>query len=308
MNDKSIKVYLLQLAIWPQTAKRQPEYKDFLIREWHLSDVFTSLEKAVVFGKKEMMRKLEKFRTELFEEWTPSEIAHKIIDYDFKVLELDPDISRNRELYEYEAWDDFGLESGDVVKRDRDGSHWDDYVEWNYDYAGNLRYRGHHYGEDIYENDERLFFSSNLSFPEDDAEDAGTKFKVGELVRVNDSRWYGIREFYQEGHNPDELHLLKNGLFDDIIYVVAEAPGKKRNCERALWHNHYELGRYDERGNYKAIHLHERYLRRYDAKHDGELLPDDPLHNLLKMRKEDLERKRELSRSAFLDDYSSDGT
>jgi len=299
MNDKSNKVYLLQLAIWPKTAQRQPEYEDFLIREWHLSDVFTSLEKAVAFGEKEMMKKLEKYRTKLFEEWSPSEIAHKLVEYDFKVLELDPDVSRNQIFYDSEFSDTFGIEGEDVVKRNRVGSHWDDYVEWNYDYAGNLRYRAHHYGEDIYENDERLFYNRNLNFPEDDAEDAGTKFKVGEFVRVADSRWYGIRDFYEEGHNPDELHLLKNGLFDDIIYVVAAAPGKKRDCKGAFWYNHYELGRYDERGNYKTIHLHERYLRRYDADHDGELLPDDPLHNLLKMREDDLERKREQSRSAL---------
>jgi len=299
MSDKSSIVYLLQLSIWPKTAERQPEYEDFLIREWHLSDVFTSLEKAVVFGKKEMMKKLEKFRTKLFIEWTLSVIAHSIIEYDFKVLELDPDVSRNQVLYDHEFSDTFGIESEDVVKRNREGSYWDDYIEWNYDYAGNLRYRAHVYGEDIYKDDERLFYNRDPFFPEDDAEDAGTKFKVGEFVRVNDSRWYGIRAFYQDGHNPDWVHLIKNGLFDEIIYVVAEAPGKKCDCERALWHNHYELGRYDERGNYKAVFLHERYLRKYDAEHDDELPPDDPLHNLLKIRKEKVKRQQEQSRKAL---------
>ena len=302
MDDKSNTVYLLKLALWPKTAQRQPEYEDFLIREWHLSDVFTSLEKAVSFGRKEMKKKLEKVRSKLFEEWTLSEISYKIVEYDFKVLELDPDVSRNQDFYDSKYSDSFGIDSEDVIVRKREGSHWDDYVEWNYDYAGNLRYRAHHYGEDIYENDERLYYHRDLSFPEDDAEDAGTKFKVGEFVRVVDSRWYGIREFYCEGHNPDELHYIKNGLFEDIIYVVAEAPGKKCDCKRAFWYNHYELGRYDERGNYRAVHLHERYLRKYDTEHDGELLPDDPMHNLLKIREEELERQQELNRTVFITD------
>jgi len=296
------KVYLLQLSILPVPSKRlHSEFDDFVLREWHLSDVFTTLQKAIDFGTKEMTKKIEKISTKLNGKWTQAEIANKLVEYDFKVLELNPDVSRNSEFYEYESAD-FGFESGDVVVRNREGAHWDDYVEWNYDYTGNLRYRGYHYGEDSILFDNRPFYNCDLIFPEDDTEDAGTKFKVGEFVKVNDFLGYGIREFYQEGYNPDEIHLLKNRYFDDVIYVVAEAPGKKSDCERAIWHNHYELGRYDERGNYKAVHLHERYLRKYDAKLDGELLPDDPLQNLLKLREEALERRRKQSRIALFED------
>jgi len=260
---------------------------------------------ALFFGTKEINEKLERISTKLIGKWSLSEIANKLIEYDFKILELDPDVNRNSDFYEYESAD-FGFESGDVVVRNREGSHWDDYVEWIYSFTGKLRYRIHHYGEDNFLFDNRPFYNCDLSFPDHDTSYAGTEFKVGEFVKIKDFLGYGIREFYQEGHNPDEIHLLKNRYYDDIIYVVAEAPGKKSDCERAIWHNHYEPGRYNERGNYKAVHLHERYLRKYNAEQDGEMLPDDPLHNLLKLRKEALKRRREQSRNALFEDCLED--
>jgi len=220
------------------------------------SIVFPTYNAAYEWGKKELLEGI----TEKYKE---SRIAQKkykddmagfikdYIEYRFEITAYDP--------WEQEAerakWKDVPADRAmtllqkEMEKKEKNHFRRDDTckeIHWSFDAFGNLTER-------LYEG----CFGGYEYMPWDEAEDAGTKFKVGDFVRVSDTarlQW----------------------SCEDVLYVVAGAPGKKgvREHERQYlntWENDYNL--FPSEGPNGHIHVHESEIRPFK----GRVPKDSPL-------------------------------
>ncbi|MDR2568741.1 MAG: hypothetical protein LBD23_00405 [Oscillospiraceae bacterium] len=236
MKKKSITVYLLQISVYDDSIGFN---NDVLVGEWHYNDVFTTIKKAVAVGKKELLRKLKELKSQIYRNAKIDEIVENgVVCYEFYVYEFDPDVKRSRVL----PW-----------------ARWNDYARWDFDYTGKLRSREENKS---HEKDGKAQFSMKVVNPGDEKEDAGSKFNLGDFVKV-DSQW------------------------DDkgLIYVVDGTPGKKRewlekypNGDIEAWENQYSVSSIDSDGLFTCAHPHEMNICLYDSK-----IPDD--HPLQLLRK-----------------------
>ena len=230
-KKKSNIVYMLQLSIYDDSIGNN---HDVLVGEWHYNDVFTSIEKAVAVGKKELLRKLKELKSQIFRDAKIDEIIEaSVTSYEFYVYEFDPDVKRSRVL----PW-----------------VQWDDYASWDFNYKGKLRSREE---SKSYNNDGKMDFSIKEVNPGDEKEDAGSKFKAGDFVKI-DSQWHD-----------------KN-----LVYIIHDCPGKKSEWLEKHphgnlndWENRYSVSSIDNDGLFVSVFSHEMNIRLYE----GVVPSDHPL-------------------------------
>lgn len=208
-----------------------------IIRRWGASDVFCTLDEAVSAGIKALHNRFNELKEFFGEDWDEDDIADKA-DYRFTVFEYDPRVARNED-----GW-------------------WEQFTEWTFSHKGVLRERTEHRtvrnGSDVEQ-------YSTVRFPGDDAEEAGSKFSVGEFVTIAD----------------DE---------ENRIYVVSYAPGSRENWPKKFviassspymgqpesGENYYTVDGFDSIGLYTHKHPHETQMRLYE----GEVPDKHPLQLL----------------------------
>jgi len=260
-TDKKAKdnkaIYQLTLSILPKTSNWYADgVRGIAVREWHAFDVFTSVNKAVAAGKKEIRKKLKELKAQVYKDRSIEDIVEYEIDCRFTIYEFDPD-----------------------CKRTRKGGWWDDYAEWTFNHKGELLHREQYY---IVIEDEEKYYLSKTKLPSDDRPDAGTKFKAGDFVTVvHRHNSYGLSAYAVDGTSLSK----KTYSSEEYLYVVAGKPGRKvdlfagapRNDPNS-WENYYTIGAFNEQGGYTHDHPHETGMRHFE----GEVPNDHPLQFLRK--------------------------
>ena len=222
-------VYLLKLRI--RYSDNSIHSRNFTNWDFEHCDVFVEQDKAVSAGRKvmtsalrELKAKIPGRRKESLEVFVENMLELEKFIYYFEIMEFDPNVKRH-------GWV---------------GTQWKYYTQWVYDYHGALL--------------EKTEWREDLGYDViagDEADDAGTKFSVGDFVTV-DSR--SIRS-------------------KDKIFVVASQPGKKTEWNPPEgWENFYMLWSIN---NYNGFHdhFHETKLRLYEK----EVPKDHPLWMLRRL-------------------------
>jgi len=221
-KEKSNIVYMLQLSIYDDNIGNN---HDVLVGEWHYNDVFTSIEKAVKVGKKELLRKLKELKSQIFRDAKIDEIIESALaSYEFYVYEFDPDVKRSRVM--------------PYIK-------WDDYACWDFDYKGKLRFREE---RKTYIKDGEPEVSWREVNPGDEKEEAGTKFKAGDFVMIN-SRWL----------------LDDNDLVYIIHNCPGNKSEWAEKHPYREWENRYSVSSIDNHGLYVNTFSHEMNIRPYEG-------------------------------------------
>lgn len=185
----------------------------------HFSDVFTTLELAMETGKREIEERVQRFfkQQTVFTADEFEDFMKEEIEYAFQVIEFDPE--RRQQGTVREDWENCTFENAVEYSHE---------IEWDFDRQGNLlsrcEWRG--VGHDVR--------------PSDYSDDAGTHFKLGDFVVPK---------------NPASFMFEGDGN-DDGIYVVAGAPGRRKERRFPLsWENIYCLY-YSSGGEYPGGHHH----------------------------------------------------
>jgi hypothetical protein len=211
------------------------------------AELFFSHEEARQRGKEILATKIRKLY-ETSEYYAAKETLEDFLDeanYSFTITDID--LAQRR--------DSAGYKRKEAYWRQRPA-----HVEYAYDYAGALLQRTY-----IYRRNYAAFDSSGVYYQNwegDDAPEAGTKFQIGDFVRL--------------------MRPAKNldGSFGtDTVFVVTALP--KRDKEGWLIENTYRIETISARGEYQwdsDFHhpfsgIHENML----VKHEGEIAKDSPL-------------------------------
>lgn len=215
-----MKIYLLNLDYYYENIEEN-EYE---------TEVYLSLEKAVEEGKYFLSKrsKDKDFR-----------------DYNFTVTETDPEYAEKFNSKELNL---------DAFNREDFGRYEPTHIVYFYNIDGELQYK---YLE--YRDNQRKYRASFKEFPEDELEDAGKKFKIGDIVKVKERDGdYYRGTAYMEYWNKDKL------------YVVRWLPRKKDG--QKYFENTYALISYYNEDEYtKGLFTAEQYERDielYDEKID----------------------------------------
>ena len=235
-----------------------------IVRPRDFSDVFLSIDEAVDAGQKLMAGWLD----EIKEFVNDTNIG---FTYEFKVYEFDPDVKRT--------------ESGK----------WEKFAEWDFDSEGELR--------DRYENTSLPdgWFVGYSRRPGDEDESAGTRFKLGEFVRLKakhrNETIFGIeRAPNEEGHEINIGGVINTGVRsdDETVYAVRFAPGKGDTDDDAH-ENVYTLDFINKKLKFDHCHTHEADILPFD----GEVPQGHPLHLIKRNILGDVEFNDELWADIF---------
>ena len=209
------------------------------------TEVYLSLEKAVEEGKYFLSKHKddEGFR-----------------DYSFTVTETDPDYASK-----FDA-EDLGI---NIIKKEKFGKYEPTHIIYYYDIDGNFLYK---YLE--YRDNQRKHHCSFKVFPED-KEDAGQKFKIGDIVRVKP---VDKEEYYCSAY----LDYWK----PDKLYIVRGLPRKSEG--QKYFDNTYALiSNYNEDEHIKGLYTWEFYERDIE-KYDGVVKEDSYIRFLQKIIKNEI--------------------
>jgi hypothetical protein len=215
-----MKIFLLKLRVGD--GKYVSRIEILRKYDWSYTDVFMTLDLAHAHGTAKLRGHLTKLKDSFpsYKNKTPEAFAEKKLkdDYSFRIVEFDSDVERDMDWHR-----DWGL------------GQWKYFTLWEYDCLGNLT--------------DRLECVDGIGYerlPGDEAEDAGTKFAVGDFVTAD-------REYLK-----------------DQVLVVKYRPGRKSDCERPeTWENIYSL--LSLTGH---EHVHESEIRPHEgpAPKDGDPL------------------------------------
>lgn len=174
-------------------------YGELCEADCYFTDVFPTLDLAVEKGKQEVKERIVRLLKQDpgYNEKNLDEFIEEKINYRFVVYEFDP-VRRNNECRRKDR-ENITLENS---------VEFSDTIWWEYDDKGELIYRLEERGVII--------------LPSDYHEDAGTHFKVGDLVTIKEG-------FGKEDNSSG-------------VYVVAVAPGRRRDAKNPLcWANFYRV-------------------------------------------------------------------
>lgn len=174
----------------------------------YYTEVYSSLEKAVEDGKYFLNRRYNDkgFR-----------------DYEFKVTEVD-----------IEYAEQFDIKQLNIVNKEDFGKYEPTHIVYYFNLSGKLLYN--HFK---YKNKQRKYIKGFTMYPEDFEEDAGQRFKIGDIVRIKKRN---EEEYYS-------LEYLENWT-EDKLYIVRELP--KKSKDQKYFNNLYVLE--DSEGIYRFRH------------------------------------------------------
>lgn len=183
---------------------RKLRFGCFIREDDFFSGIYPSLDEA----KERGIKKITEILNELRENAPLDIFAKEEVQYIFKVTEFDPEIR-------------FSSERSEGVCTQ---------VDWEFEYSGNLI--------------DRLEWCDGIGYerlPGDEKEDAGTHFRVGDLVACT------VEE-------PNHSH----------VYLVASCPGKRKESSNPLsWENIYRVYFIPDHGDFSEAcheHIHENML------------------------------------------------
>ena len=176
-------------------------YDNIEQNEYH-TEVYSSLEKAVEDGKYFLNRRYNDkgFR-----------------DYEFKVTEID-----------LEYAEQFSKDQLNILGREELGKYEPTHIIYNFNLSGELLYKRLEYYDK-----QRKYLKSFTMYPEDFEENAGQKFKVGDIVRIkkrNEDEYYSLE--YLENWTEDKLYIVrglpkkaKGQKYFNNLYVLEDGEG-----------------------------------------------------------------------------------
>ena len=171
----------------------------------YYTEVYSSLEKAVEDGKYFLNRRYNDkgFR-----------------DYEFKVTEID-----------LEYAEEFSKEKLNIFDREELGKYEPTHIVYYFNLSGKLLYK--HFK---YKNKQRKYIKGFTMYPEDFTENAGQKFKIGDIVKIkkrNEDEYYSLE--YLENWTEDKLYIVrglpkkaKGQKYFNNIYVLEDDEGQYR--------------------------------------------------------------------------------
>ena len=233
-NTNNGKIYLVFLAT------EETITQEVIIKQWVASDAFLTLDEAVAAGKKALKGRFVGLCKFFGKNYDKDDIAD-VVNYRFTIFEYDPAVARNED-----GW-------------------WEMYARWTYNHNGMLQERTEHRTIRIGDKTEQ---HSTVRFPDDDAEDAGCKFNVGDFVTVANDE--DVNQIYVVSHAPGKRENWPKRF---VIFSDSPTTGQPESGE-----NFYTVDGFDKNGLFTHIHPHETELRRFV----GEIPPSHPLQILKK--------------------------
>lgn len=189
-----MKIYLLKCSI----MSLRDQY------EVHFENVYSKLEIAKQKGMEYLETKIKKYYNDSFDhgcpkgkELTKDELFDLSVIYDLEVIEFDPEITDKIDRLDYDFLATYTYQPSHII--------------YSYDYNGELLYI-----EAQYRKSNNKGHGINFVMkPSDFEKDAGTKFKVGDIVKIKQNR----DKYFTNYEMENRLHV--------VISVPNKPEGKK---------------------------------------------------------------------------------
>lgn len=171
----------------------------------YYTDVYLSLEKAVEDGKYFLSKRCNDkgFR-----------------DFEFKITEIDPEYAEK-----------FDIKQLNIQNREELGKYEPTHIVYYFSIDGELLFK-----HLKYKNKQRKYLKGFTMYPEDFEENAGQKFKIGDIVRIkkrNEDEYYSLE--YLENWTEDKKYIVrglpkkaKGQKYFNNLYVLEDYEGLYR--------------------------------------------------------------------------------